>query len=128
MKEINHTEDTDQGVGAAALGEVMNLIERGIRLLTRMIVTAVLEEIAMQASKSSQVRNDSIVSSAGKGQAVKLVLSVEETARVLGLSRPACYQAVRFGQIPSIRIGRRIIVPWHALSRFLETAEAHREG
>lgn len=40
----------------------------------------------------------------------KLVLTVEETAKLLRISRGSAYQAVREGKIPTIRIGKRILV------------------
>ena len=46
-------------------------------------------------------------------------LGVEQTAQILGLSRAAAYNAVKAGQIPSITIGRRILVPTAALRRML---------
>jgi len=52
----------------------------------------------------------------------KIVLTVEEAGRLLGLSRPTAYQAVATGEIPSIRIGRRILVPVAALTKLLESA------
>ena len=50
-------------------------------------------------------------------------LTVEETAEILGLSRAFAYEAVSRGEIPSIRIGRRILVPKVALERLLNSAE-----
>jgi excisionase family DNA binding protein len=50
----------------------------------------------------------------------KLAYSVAETSRILDLGRMQTYQAVRNGQIPSIRIGRRILVPKAALERLLQ--------
>jgi excisionase family DNA binding protein len=47
------------------------------------------------------------------------VLTVEETARVLRLGRTACYEAVRAGSIPSVRLGRAIRVPGAALQTML---------
>jgi len=41
----------------------------------------------------------------------KLTLTVEEAGRLLGLSRPSAYEAARVGQLPVIRIGRRLLVP-----------------
>lgn len=38
-------------------------------------------------------------------------LTVPEAGRVLGLGQVAAYRAVRNGDIPSIRIGARIVVP-----------------
>ncbi|MFZ2080443.1 MAG: helix-turn-helix domain-containing protein [Xanthobacteraceae bacterium] len=46
-------------------------------------------------------------------------LSVEEAGRILGISRMAAYQAVWRGQIPSIRIGRRLLIPLAKLNELL---------
>ncbi len=50
------------------------------------------------------------------------VLTVEEAARVLGISRYLAYEGVRSGEIPSLRVGRRIVVPRVALDRLLAEA------
>ncbi len=50
------------------------------------------------------------------------VLTVEETAKELRISRNGAYEAIRRKEIPSIRIGRRIIVPRVALQRLLDNA------
>ena len=55
----------------------------------------------------------------------RLTLSVEEAGKMLGLSRGLMYEAVRTGQIPSIRIGRRILIPRAALHRMLKDAVGH---
>ncbi len=46
-------------------------------------------------------------------------LTVEQAAELLGISRGLGYQAVRAGQIPSVRIGRVIRIPRHALEELL---------
>lgn len=46
-------------------------------------------------------------------------LTVEQTAEVLGLSRQSAYEGVKRGEIPSIRVGRRLIVPTAQLMRLL---------
>ncbi|MHA7153970.1 helix-turn-helix domain-containing protein [Arthrobacter sp. TMN-50] len=46
--------------------------------------------------------------------------TVGEAGQVLGLGRQAAYAAVRTGQIRSLRIGRKIIVPTKALVNMLE--------
>ena len=50
----------------------------------------------------------------------KLTLSVEEAAEILGISRGSAYQAVRMGEIPCIKIGKRILVPRVALEKMLD--------
>lgn len=49
----------------------------------------------------------------------RLVFTVEEAAQLLGISRSFAYEAVQQGEIPSMRIGRRILVPKAALDRLL---------
>ena len=49
----------------------------------------------------------------------KLVYSVTEIAKLLGIGRSKAYELVRSGTIPSLRLGRRIVIPKLALSRFL---------
>jgi len=58
--------------------------------------------------------------------AEKVVLTVEEAAEVLKISRPSAYQAVQRGEIPVIRIGRRILVPVAALDKMLASAGKER--
>lgn len=41
----------------------------------------------------------------------KLALSVGEAAEALGISRGKAYEQVRLGCLPSVRLGRRILVP-----------------
>lgn len=49
----------------------------------------------------------------------KLVYSVEEVATLLGMSKNPVYDAIRERQIPSIKIGRRILIPRAALEEML---------
>lgn len=56
-----------------------------------------------------------------------LTLSVEDTARLLGISRGLAYQMVREKQLPSLRFGRRIVVPRYALERLLEGRDGGME-
>jgi excisionase family DNA binding protein len=49
-------------------------------------------------------------------------ITVTQASELLGVSRNAAYQAARAGEIPVIRIGRRLLVPRVALGRMLEGA------
>ena len=46
--------------------------------------------------------------------------SVREAAQILGLGRNHTYGAICRGEIPALRIGRRIVVPKDALNEMLE--------
>lgn len=48
-----------------------------------------------------------------------LTLTVEEAGRLLGISRGAAYRAAACGQIPTIRLGRRLLVPTARLHQLL---------
>ena len=49
----------------------------------------------------------------------QLVLSVAEAAALLGISKDLVYDLVARGELPSLRLGRRIVVPRRALIAFL---------
>ena len=55
-----------------------------------------------------------------------LVLTPVETAKLLRISRGSCYEAIRANLIPSVRVGRRILVPRHALIKWLEQVGTNR--
>ncbi len=48
-----------------------------------------------------------------------MTYKVEEAAKLLRIGRNQAYDAVANGEIPSIRIGKRILVPRIALERML---------
>ena len=50
----------------------------------------------------------------------KETLTVPEASKILGVGKNAGYAAARTGQIPTIRIGRRLLVPKLKLRRLLE--------
>ncbi|OUR77311.1 hypothetical protein A9Q83_11455 [Alphaproteobacteria bacterium 46_93_T64] len=49
-------------------------------------------------------------------------LTVEETGVLLGIGRNQAYEAIKNGSIPSIRFGRRIVVPRAQLTQMLRSA------
>jgi excisionase family DNA binding protein len=53
----------------------------------------------------------------------KLTLTVREAATALGISRGLAYEMVKTGKIPSIRFGKRVLVPQRALERLLESPD-----
>lgn len=50
----------------------------------------------------------------------RLTLTIEETAKVLGIGRQLAYDRVKTGEIPVVKIGRRLLVPRRALAKLLE--------
>jgi excisionase family DNA binding protein len=57
-----------------------------------------------------------------------LTYTVEEAGRLLGVGRATAYSGVRSGDIPSLRIGRRVVVPKHALLSLLNADDPAGNG
>ena len=52
----------------------------------------------------------------------RLTLRVEEAAKLLGISRGLAYHLIRVGELPSLRLGRRLVVPRRALDQLIDDA------
>jgi excisionase family DNA binding protein len=50
----------------------------------------------------------------------KIGLSVDEAAEVIGIGRSELYERLATGEIESVKIGRRRIIPVEAAKRFLD--------
>ncbi len=58
----------------------------------------------------------------------RLTVSVAEAAAILGIGKSAAYEAVHSGDIPSIRVGRRWLVPRAALDQMLAVTPQKAEA
>lgn len=45
--------------------------------------------------------------------------TIDECARLFGIARGSAYAAAKVGELPTIRLGRRLLVPTAALARML---------
>lgn len=52
----------------------------------------------------------------------RLTVSVDEAARALGISRAHAFRMAATGELPSIRLGKRLLVPIDALNRLTGSA------
>jgi excisionase family DNA binding protein len=52
----------------------------------------------------------------------KLTVNVPEVAKLLGISRATAYALANSGQLPAIRLGRRLLVPRALLEQLLSEA------
>ncbi len=60
-----------------------------------------------------------------RDQRTPFVLTIPQAGRrYFGIGRSAAYEAARRGEIPTIRIGRKLLVPIAAVERLLEQAAA----
>lgn len=49
----------------------------------------------------------------------KAVITVDQAANLLTIGRTSAYEAIRRGELPSLRIGRRLVVPVAPLMQML---------
>ncbi len=63
-----------------------------------------------------------------KPEIEKAVYNVYEVAALMGINLPKAYEIVRQESFPSIRIGRRIVVPKEAFHRWLEEAAFNKQS
>jgi excisionase family DNA binding protein len=54
----------------------------------------------------------------------RVTITVEEAAALLGIGRTAAYEAARRGELPTRRLGRRVLVPVPALLEWLGATRA----
>ena len=53
----------------------------------------------------------------------RLTVSIAEAADMLGIGRATAYEWARQGLLPSLSMGRRVLVPYKALHRMIDAAE-----
>jgi len=58
----------------------------------------------------------------------RLTLTVEEAGELLGISRALAYEMARTGRLPTLRFGKRIVVPRKAIDSMLERPVASAGG
>jgi excisionase family DNA binding protein len=52
-----------------------------------------------------------------------ITLSVEHAARLIGISRTTAYRMVQSGELPAVRVGRRVLILKKPLMEMLEAEE-----
>lgn len=58
----------------------------------------------------------------------RLTLTPEEAAKQLGVSMPTMYSLCNRKDFPSVRVGRKILIPLVALEKWLEAQATERRG
>jgi len=112
IKEVNF-EDTEEG----------KAMENALRILVRMMVTTIMRETSIQRKIITKVDVTSVTLSSrinSEPREESLLLNIRDGARLLKVSRSRVYELVHSRQIPSVRLGKRILIPRAKLARFIE--------
>ena len=58
----------------------------------------------------------------------RLTYTVTEAAALLGISRTSAYECVRRGEIPSLTLGRRVVISRVVLERMVDGGLEHADA
>lgn len=93
------------------------------------LVSLLIGALLTQLQGSGVLPNTTTGATLAPGNAhegAKPALSVAEAAELLGVSRALAYELVKRGELPSVRLGRRIVVPRRAVEQLLAVASEGR--
>jgi excisionase family DNA binding protein len=104
--------------------EAVETLERAVKIVAKIIVKAVMQELLSQGrvsgSYGNMIATFSMNDRESNDQKKSLVFSVAEAAELLSISRGTAYTLVQTGQLPCIKYGRRMLIPKHALMKMLD--------
>ena len=78
----------------------------------------------MIGARPASRRFEALMSTTHDSRIVSLTVSVTEAAELLGVGRTLAYDLVARGVLPSVRLGRRVVIPRHALDELLAVVPA----
>jgi excisionase family DNA binding protein len=100
-------------------------LEDGLRVLVKIVVRVCKDETHTVGGSPGPLQANLDVPELLSTLNGKFTLSVSEVAKALGTSKNTVYEAVRQGQIPVVKWGRRIFIPKITLAKMLEEAKPH---
>jgi excisionase family DNA binding protein len=113
----------------ALIGRMRAVIEQshGLQLeMLEMWRTVLQSEAPADTTQSREKAVPALgVTSVGPELPDKPTFTIEEVGKMLGVSRPAAYRAAQRGEIPTLRLGRRLLVPRSALVSMLSVGGGH---
>ena len=88
------------------------------------IVEMVIQKLFQRGSVPTEMNLDNSTSQQPK-PSTKMTLSVNEAAELIGISRPKVYDLLRDGTLPSIHVGKKIVIPRQAVIDWLSEGESN---
>ena len=79
----------------------------------------VVRSLSRQGQNNAPVNLDNVINQVTPSDA----LTVTEAAEMLGISLPKMYEIVRMGRIPSIRVGKKIVISRQAVLDWLKEGD-----
>lgn len=85
----------------------------------------VVRSLSRQELNNAPVNLDNVINQVTPSDA-KITLTVTEAAEMLGISLPKMYEIVRMGRIPSIRVGKKIVISRQAVLDWLKEGDSRQ--
>ena len=82
----------------------------------------VVRSLSRQGQNHAPVDLDNVINQVTPSDA-KITLTVSEAADMLGISLPKMYEVVRMGRIPSIRVGKKIVISRQAVLDWIKEGD-----
>lgn len=96
-------------------------VSYGSQRLIRVAAIDVLGEIAPESSHAAAPSSAGTSEDSSTPEAAP-TMSIDEAARMIGIGRNQAYSAAKRGEIPTIRIGKRLLVLREPLERMLDSS------
>lgn len=109
-KSMETTALTDNKLVMYTSDQVQQMLDMVVRSLSR------------QGLNNAPVNLDNVINQVTPSDA-KITLTVTEAAEMLGISLPKMYEIVRMGRIPSIRVGKKIVISRQAVLDWLKEGD-----
>ena len=107
---------------------VITLTDQTAVLYTREQVENIVEMIIQKLFQRGSVPTETLLDNSISQQpkpSTKMTLSVNEAAELIGISRPKVYDLLRDGTLPSIHVGKKIVIPRQAVIDWLSEGESN---
>ena len=86
------------------------------------MLNMVVRSLSRQGQNNAPVNLDNVINQVTPLD-TKITLTVTEAADLLGISLPKMYEIVRIGRIPSIRVGKTIVISRQAVLDWLKEGD-----
>ena len=96
------------------------------RLYTEEQVHQVVDEVLRRLGSTAALQEPEHLDNSTSQQSspgTKMTLSVREAAELIGISKPKMYELIHSNEIPSIHVGKKIVIARQALLDWLSKGE-----
>ena len=98
------------------------------RLYTEEQVHQVVDEVLRRLGSTAALQEPEYLDNSTSQQSspgTKMTLSVREAAELIGISKPKMYEFIHSNEIPSIHVGKKIVIARQALMDWLSEGDTN---